>query len=171
MKKCIHLKLCLATAIHNFKWVKITHDICLIWDQTFENLHVQTSICWTDCSPMSVATFFTPWWRRSSPVIYYIALILRSVYASRPRATDFISCCKDPKSCKYNIVPLLFVWTRVAVAHEWSRPRTIQNICNREWLLTTLATDFYPSAIKAVGYSDHQRRAGGRSEIQLLLKS
>ena len=36
--------------------------------------------------------------------------------------------------------------------------------------------DFYPSAIKAVGYSDHQRRgavgrSGGQSEIQLLLKS
>ena len=34
---------------------------------------------------------------------------------------------------------------------------------------------FYPSAIKAVGYSDHQRWAVGRvvvqSEIQLLLKS
>ena len=33
---------------------------------------------------------------------------------------------------------------------------------------------FYPSAIRVVGYSDHQRRAGGRafgrSEIQLLLK-
>ena len=28
-----HLKLCLATAIHNFKWVKIYHS-CLIWDQT-----------------------------------------------------------------------------------------------------------------------------------------
>ena len=27
-------KLCLATATHNFKWVKITH-ICLIWKQTF----------------------------------------------------------------------------------------------------------------------------------------
>ena len=26
-----HLKLCLATAIHNFKWVKWGH-ICLIWD-------------------------------------------------------------------------------------------------------------------------------------------
>ena len=34
---------------------------------------------------------------------------------------------------------------------------------------------FYPSAIKSVGYSDHKRqavrRAGGRSEIQLLLQS
>ena len=29
-----HLKLCLANAIHNFKWPKIA-DICLIWDQTF----------------------------------------------------------------------------------------------------------------------------------------
>ena len=34
-----HLKLCLATATHNFKWMKIT-DICLIWDQTFANLDV-----------------------------------------------------------------------------------------------------------------------------------
>ena len=34
-----HLKLCLATAIHNFKWVKITH-IFLIWDQRFANLDV-----------------------------------------------------------------------------------------------------------------------------------
>ena len=30
-----HVKLCLATAIHNFKWVEITH-ICLITDQTFD---------------------------------------------------------------------------------------------------------------------------------------
>ena len=34
----IHLKLCLATGIHNFKWVKITH-ICLIWDDTFVNFY------------------------------------------------------------------------------------------------------------------------------------
>ena len=39
----IHLKLCLATASHNFKWVKITH-ICLIWDETFANLDVYTLI-------------------------------------------------------------------------------------------------------------------------------
>ena len=32
-------KLCLATAIHNFKCVKITH-ICLMWDQAFPNLDV-----------------------------------------------------------------------------------------------------------------------------------
>ena len=32
-----HLRLCLATAIHNLKWLKITH-ICLIWDQTFTNV-------------------------------------------------------------------------------------------------------------------------------------
>ena len=31
--------LCLATAIHNFTWVKMT-NICLIWDRTFTNLHV-----------------------------------------------------------------------------------------------------------------------------------
>ena len=41
--------------------------------------------------------------------------------------------------------------------------------------INTFYPTFYPSAIKAVGYSDHQRRAGwqsgGRSEIQLLLKS
>ena len=29
----LNLKLCLASATHNFKWVKIAH-ICLIWDQT-----------------------------------------------------------------------------------------------------------------------------------------
>ena len=34
-----YLKLCLTTATHNFKWVKITH-MCLIWDQTFANLDV-----------------------------------------------------------------------------------------------------------------------------------
>ena len=34
-----HLKLCLATATHNFKWVEITH-ICLISDQTLANLDV-----------------------------------------------------------------------------------------------------------------------------------
>ena len=38
-----HLKLCLATAIHNFKWVKITH-ICLIRDQTFTNFDVLTLV-------------------------------------------------------------------------------------------------------------------------------
>ena len=34
IKKITHLKLYLATASHNLKWVKITH-ICLIWDPTF----------------------------------------------------------------------------------------------------------------------------------------
>ena len=34
-----HLKLGVATATHNFKWVKITH-ICVIWDQQFANLDV-----------------------------------------------------------------------------------------------------------------------------------
>ena len=35
--KCLpHLKLHLATATHNFKWVKI----CLIWDQTFAYIDV-----------------------------------------------------------------------------------------------------------------------------------
>ena len=34
-----HLKLCLAAAIHNFKWVKIAH-VCLIWDQAFANIDV-----------------------------------------------------------------------------------------------------------------------------------
>ena len=34
-----HLKLCIATAMHNLKWLKIT-DICLIWDQTLLNLDV-----------------------------------------------------------------------------------------------------------------------------------
>ena len=29
----------LATAIHNFKWVKGTH-ICLIWEETFANIYV-----------------------------------------------------------------------------------------------------------------------------------
>ena len=31
--------MCLATAIHNFKWPKITH-ICLVWAQIFANLDV-----------------------------------------------------------------------------------------------------------------------------------
>ena len=31
--------LCIATAIHNFKWFKNT-DICLIWVQAFKNLDV-----------------------------------------------------------------------------------------------------------------------------------
>ena len=43
LKKYSHLKLCLATAIHSFKWLKIT-DICLIWHQTFANLDVKTLI-------------------------------------------------------------------------------------------------------------------------------
>ena len=38
-----HVKLCLATAIYNFKWAKIT-DICVIWDQTFTNSDVKTLI-------------------------------------------------------------------------------------------------------------------------------
>ena len=37
-----HFKLCLATATHNFKWVKITH-ICLIGDRTFANLDVSNN--------------------------------------------------------------------------------------------------------------------------------
>ena len=33
--------LCLATAIQNLKWLKITHTcIYLIWDQTFTNVDV-----------------------------------------------------------------------------------------------------------------------------------
>ena len=38
-----HLKLCLATASHNFKWMKIT-DNCLTYDQAIANLDVQTRI-------------------------------------------------------------------------------------------------------------------------------
>ena len=38
-----HLKLCLTTPTHSFKCVKIIH-ICLIWDQTFLNLDVETHI-------------------------------------------------------------------------------------------------------------------------------
>ena len=38
-----HLKLCVATATHNFKWAKITH-ICLFWDQQFANLDVEALI-------------------------------------------------------------------------------------------------------------------------------
>ena len=34
-----HLKLCSATASHNFQWVKITH-ICLIWNQIFVKRYV-----------------------------------------------------------------------------------------------------------------------------------
>ena len=41
-----HLKLCLAIATHNFKWVEIAH-IGLIWDQTFANLDVWTLISLT----------------------------------------------------------------------------------------------------------------------------
>ena len=43
-----HLKLCLATATHNFKWVKITHvfnliaNICKIWRL---NTHFIPKIC------------------------------------------------------------------------------------------------------------------------------
>ena len=35
----IQILLCLATAIHNLKWLKIT-QICLIWEKTFTNLDV-----------------------------------------------------------------------------------------------------------------------------------
>ena len=38
-----HLKLCLTTATHNFKWVKITH-IIIIWHQPFSNLAVYVLI-------------------------------------------------------------------------------------------------------------------------------
>ena len=34
-----NLKLCLTTATHNVKWLKITH-ICLIWAQIFATLDV-----------------------------------------------------------------------------------------------------------------------------------
>ena len=34
-----HLKLCLATAIQNFKWVKITY-FCSIWIKTYANLQI-----------------------------------------------------------------------------------------------------------------------------------
>ena len=34
-----HMKLCLATAIHNFMWEKITH-ICSIWDRNVTNPNV-----------------------------------------------------------------------------------------------------------------------------------
>ena len=39
----MHLKLCLATATHNFKWLKITH-ISLIIAQIFANVDVLTHI-------------------------------------------------------------------------------------------------------------------------------
>ena len=41
-----HLKLCLATATHNFKWVKIIH-IYLLWNETFANFDVLTHILFT----------------------------------------------------------------------------------------------------------------------------
>ena len=41
-----HLKLCLATATHNFKRVKITHS-CLTWDQTSANFDIWTLISFT----------------------------------------------------------------------------------------------------------------------------
>ena len=34
-----HVKVCLATATHTFKWLKIA-DICFICDQTFANFDV-----------------------------------------------------------------------------------------------------------------------------------
>ena len=37
------MKLCVATATHNFKWVKITH-ICSFWDKTFANLDFWMSL-------------------------------------------------------------------------------------------------------------------------------
>ena len=37
------MKLCLAIATHNFKWVKITR-ICLIWDQAFANYGAYTLV-------------------------------------------------------------------------------------------------------------------------------
>ena len=37
--KLIYLKLCLATATHTFKWLKITH-ICFIGAQLFANFRV-----------------------------------------------------------------------------------------------------------------------------------
>ena len=40
-----HLKLCLATGTHNFKWVKITH-VCLIWDQTCAVCEFGASLLW-----------------------------------------------------------------------------------------------------------------------------
>ena len=45
-----HLKLLLATANHNFKWVEITH-ICLIWEE-FANFDVwkRYSLLMTDIS-------------------------------------------------------------------------------------------------------------------------
>ena len=38
-----HLWLCLATAIHNLKWLKISR-ICLIWAQLCANIDVKTYI-------------------------------------------------------------------------------------------------------------------------------
>ena len=41
------LKLCLATATHNFKSVKNTH-VCLNWDQAFRNFDVLTlAVIWS----------------------------------------------------------------------------------------------------------------------------
>ena len=40
------MKLCLATAILNFKRVKIT-NICSIWDRKFANFDVETHISYT----------------------------------------------------------------------------------------------------------------------------
>ena len=34
-----HLRLCLATVIHNLKWLKFM-NICLIWDQIFKKLDI-----------------------------------------------------------------------------------------------------------------------------------
>ena len=40
------MNLWLATATHNFKWVKIT-DICLTWDQILANVDVQLLIAFS----------------------------------------------------------------------------------------------------------------------------
>ena len=40
LKKIYHLKLCLAAVTHIFKWVKITPNMCLIWEQNCVNLNV-----------------------------------------------------------------------------------------------------------------------------------
>ena len=53
----IHLKFCLATATHNFKWAKITH-ISLFSDQTFAKLVVLKTHFFSNDSELPV--FISP---------------------------------------------------------------------------------------------------------------
>ena len=54
-----HLKLCLATATHNFKWMKMT-PICLIWYQAFAKIEPQfCEQCFNSAWLICIWTIFT----------------------------------------------------------------------------------------------------------------